>query len=136
MPELPEVETYVRELEPELLNRRIMTASVHWPRIIDTPSVDEFQTQVTNQHFTDFNRRGKYMLLGLTADDGAHNTLIVHLRMTGKLHIHTAEESARELDKHTHVTFGLDDGRNLPGTDSGQRLQPKIPWLVACRLKL
>ncbi|MEM7536379.1 MAG: DNA-formamidopyrimidine glycosylase [Chloroflexota bacterium] len=113
MPELPEVETYIRELEPELLHRRVMTASVHWPRIIDAPSHSEFETEIIGQQFTAFNRRGKYMLLGLTADDGVQNTLIVHLRMTGKLQIYTAEASASELDKHTHVTFGLDNGRML-----------------------
>lgn len=106
MPELPEVETFVRELEPQLRGRRVTGAVVPWPRILATPSAEEFAEQIVGEEFVSFGRRAKYMLLGLSS--GA--TLIVHLRMTGHLHV---LDSEIEPDKHTHVVMTLDDGRRL-----------------------
>ena len=106
MPELPEVETYVRELEPLLNGRTITHAAVHWPRTIAAPDVEDFLVRVRGQTFHHFGRRGKYMLLGLAGGD----TLIVHLRMTGKLML--CPENAAP-SKHTHVVLALDEGRAL-----------------------
>jgi formamidopyrimidine-DNA glycosylase len=111
MPELPEVETYVRELEPELSGRRVIDAHVYWERTLAEPSASEFVDSIVGVHFMHFGRRGKYMLLGL--DDG--RTLIVHLRMTGKLVVVTA---GTEPGKHVHVTLGLDDGRSIHFQDT------------------
>lgn len=120
MPELPEVETYVRELEPLLLGRQVCAAQVFWPRTIAAPAVAEFQAQIVGQQFARFGRRGKYMLLGLAG--GA--TLIVHLRMTGHLQV---EPAATAPDKHTHVLLDLDSGAHLFFRDS--RKFGRI-WLV------
>jgi formamidopyrimidine-DNA glycosylase len=106
MPELPEVETYVRELEPLLAGRQVLAAHVLWPRTVASPSADEFAVQMVGQRFTSFGRRAKYMLLGLESGD----TLIVHLRMTGHLYV---REPDAPPDAHTHVLFDLDDGRRL-----------------------
>ena len=83
MPELPEVETLVRELAPELAGRTVVAAQVFWPRVVEAPGVEDFLRQVVGRQFTHFDRRGKYMILGLSG--GA--TLLVHLRMTGHLHL-------------------------------------------------
>ena len=120
MPELPEVETYVRDLEPELTARTIEQAEVFWPRTIATPDVPEFLHEIRGQRFEKFERRGKYMLLGLESG----KTLIIHLRMTGELHVYPPDFAP---DKHTHVRFFLDDGRHLHYRD--QRKFGRI-WLV------
>jgi formamidopyrimidine-DNA glycosylase len=106
MPELPEVETYVRELAPLLMGRALTGAQVFWPRTIAAPDAAAFPARLTGLRFTHFARRGKYMLLGL--DDDA--TLIVHLRMTGKLLVVPGDTPPAP---HTHVVMGLDDGRAL-----------------------
>lgn len=106
MPELPEVETYVRELEPLLGGRRILAAEVRWQRTIAGPTPEEFVARIVGQRFVTFGRRAKYMLLGL--DEG--DTLIVHLRMTGHMYVKAAAEAP---DAHTHVLFDLDDGRRV-----------------------
>jgi formamidopyrimidine-DNA glycosylase len=111
MPELPEVETYVRELEPILQGRTVTGVRVRWARIIAVPDPTTFAERMIGQRFASFNRRGKYMLLGMESGD----TLIVHLRMTGHLFIQDAHV---EPDKHTHVVFDLDDGRHLHYQDS------------------
>lgn len=106
MPELPEVETYVRELEPQLRNRCISGALVTWPRTIAMPSASQFEREIIGACFERFGRRGKYMLFGL--HDG--RTFIVHLRMTGKLKL---VEPNTLPDKHVHVQLQLDDDRLL-----------------------
>lgn len=111
MPELPEVETYVRELEPLLLGRQVVAAQVTWPRTIATPDAVAFVHAIVGQRFTTFDRRGKYMLLGFASGD----TLVVHLRMTGHLYVQAADVAP---DKHTHVVMELDDGRRLHFQDS------------------
>ncbi|MBV7335199.1 bifunctional DNA-formamidopyrimidine glycosylase/DNA-(apurinic or apyrimidinic site) lyase [Chloroflexi bacterium TSY] len=120
MPELPEVETYVRELQPELEDRTILEAQVFWPRIIAAPSVSEFVEKIRHQQFTTFQRRGKYILLGLSGGD----TLMIHLRMTGELHLYPPDTPP---DKHTHIVYHLDDQRHLHYRD--QRKFGRI-WLV------
>lgn len=111
MPELPEVETYVRDLTPMLRGRQITAAQVFWSRTIAYPSVDEFVEQVVGQRFASFGRRGKYMLFGLESGW----TLIVHLRMTGHFVVEPADAV---IDKHTHVVLDLDDGSRLLYRDS------------------
>ncbi|MCE7983588.1 MAG: bifunctional DNA-formamidopyrimidine glycosylase/DNA-(apurinic or apyrimidinic site) lyase [Caldilinea sp. CFX5] len=121
MPELPEVETYVRDLTPLLHNRTVAGVTVFWPRIIALPTVAEFTQAMVGQRFTSFGRRGKYMLLGLAGGD----TLIIHLRMTGRV---TVYDQPVAPDKHTHVVFDLADGGQVHYQDSRKfgRL-----WLVA-----
>lgn len=111
MPELPEVETYVRDLEPALRGRTITSAQVYWPRTIAAPDATTFAQQIRGQRFTRFDRRGKYMLLGFAQN----TTLIVHLRMTGHLYVQPGDHP---VDKHTHVVLGLDDGRALHYQDA------------------
>ena len=124
MPELPEVETYVRELQPLLAGRRVTAAQVYWPRTIAAPDAATFPARMVGQEFATFGRRGKFMLLGLTS--GA--TLIVHLRMTGHLQVEPADTAPDGApDKHTHVLLELDSGARLRYRDA--RKFGRI-WLV------
>lgn len=119
MPELPEVETYVRDLAPILSGRRVVGAQIAWPRTIAWPDAEVFAAQIVGQQFEQFGRRGKYMLLGLASG----LTMIVHLRMTGHLLVVEADAAP-----HTHVVMDLDDGRRLIFQDS--RKFGRI-WLVS-----
>ena len=90
MPELPEVETIRRQLEPELLGRTIVSASVldeRWTRPEPTAAME---AGLRGRRIESVGRRGKYLLVGL--DDGA--TLLMHLRMTGNLLLATDDEPA------------------------------------------
>lgn len=122
MPELPEVETYIRDLEPELTGRTVVAACVHWPRTIAEPDAAHFPERITGLRFVSFGRRGKYMLFGM--DPIPNTTLIVHLRMTGKLLLKPADAP---VDSHTHVLLHLDNGSALHYNDS--RKFGRI-WLV------
>ncbi len=111
MPELPEVETYVRDLAPQLAGRRVTGARVTWPRTIASPPAPDFVQSIAGAVFQGFGRRGKYMLLGL--EDG--RTLVVHLRMTGKFEI---APPGAVPGKHVHVVMDLDDGRSIHFQDT------------------
>ena len=107
MPELPEVETVVSDLKNAgLLGRRVEKASVTWPRTVSSHSPTSFAKALKGRRFTKASRRAKYIVLEL--DDG--QTLLVHLRMTGKMNI---EPGHKSRDKHEHVVLDLDDGRQL-----------------------
>ena len=111
MPELPEVETVVRLLRPNLTDRTITGIRCQWPRHIDRPSLDELQDRIISRVIQDVTRRGKFILIPLDQDE----TLIIHLRMSG--HLAVVEESF-PIDKHIHTVFELDDGHELRFRDT------------------
>ncbi|HEY4376440.1 MAG TPA: DNA-formamidopyrimidine glycosylase family protein, partial [Acidimicrobiales bacterium] len=78
MPELPEVETVRAGLEPRLVGRSIVDAGSH-PSAKFAAARDAIGPRVER-----VGRRGKYLLIAL--DDG--RDLVVHLGMTGQLHVH------------------------------------------------
>ncbi|MBY0546265.1 MAG: bifunctional DNA-formamidopyrimidine glycosylase/DNA-(apurinic or apyrimidinic site) lyase [Candidatus Obscuribacterales bacterium] len=80
MPELPEVETVRRGLLRRLPGQRIVRVQVHRTESVAVPTARTFASKLKEQKFLDVRRRGKYLLLDL--DRG---TLIVHLRMSGRL---------------------------------------------------
>lgn len=111
MPELPEVETTIRDLTPHLLERRIEGVDVLWPRTVATPPVPAFELRLYGQRIVRLGRRGKYLLFFLDGGD----TLIVHLRMTGHLAVVPAETPDH---KHLRLRFRLNDGGELRFTDT------------------
>ncbi|HVS99216.1 MAG TPA: DNA-formamidopyrimidine glycosylase family protein, partial [Solirubrobacterales bacterium] len=127
MPELPEVETVARQLEPELEGRRIERLEVldaRWSRPVTPKGLGK---QVGGRTIQGLGRRGKYLLLGL---DGGQ-TLVMHLRMTGNLVLVEPEgqiidpSEGRVLyqgertteERHLRARFVLDDGREVWFTD-------------------
>lgn len=111
MPELPEVETVVRSLEKHLAGLTITGVDLLKEEVIRSPRTEIFLEQVIGRKFQKkLGRRGKYLLIHLS--DGL--TLVVHLRMTGRL-VYCDAELPKE--KHTHVIFYLDDGKHLRFAD-------------------
>lgn len=110
MPELPEVETVRRVLEPQLIGRAITKPELRRPEILARPSLEQFLERATGAVFSGMSRRGKYLLLHL--EGGA--AIILHLRMTGQLLV-TPPDFPEE--KHTHMVFHLDNGQQLRFAD-------------------
>jgi len=104
LPELPEVETTRRGLEPQLRGRRIRAALVHEARLRWPVSAD-LDATLTGQRVLAVQRRAKYLVLRLT-----RGSLIVHLGMSGNLRL-LPQDSARL--KHDHVEIRLDSGLAL-----------------------
>ncbi len=109
MPELPEVETISRELQ-EIAGRRIVAVEVRWARTVAGADEAAFARRLRGQVITAVSRRGKW--LALTLDGG--DTLLVHLRMSGRLIL---EPASTADDPHARVLLTLDDGRRLRFSD-------------------
>ena len=106
MPELPEVETIKNELLPYLLGNRITGVTLFWAGIVRQPSVEEFCSRLLGQRITDVNRRGKYLILGLTSGEA----LIIHLKMTGSL---VLKPASAEPDRFIRAILHLDKETEL-----------------------
>ena len=106
MPELPEVETFVRALRRPLLGRTIVAARNDWPRHIALPPPDELAARIAGRRIEAIDRRGKYLVFTLSDDAN----LIIHLKMTGHLSVAPADTPP---DPYAHTVFALDDGREL-----------------------
>ena len=117
MPELPEVETLVRGLRPQIIGRRIVAVRLGKTDFIHDPAA--LERDLPGSRIASVERYGKFLLLQLTGHNGAGGSwsrgcLVVHLGMTGRLLARPAEEPPAP---HTHVLFALDDGRELRYTD-------------------
>ncbi len=109
MPELPEVETMVRDLRAHLRGRVIVGATVRWQRTIAEPSARAFARRIRGHRIVALTRRGKFLIFRLRAHNvPAERYLLVHLRMTGSFRI---EPHAAPREKHIRVCLRLDDGR-------------------------
>ena len=64
MPELPEVETVRRTLKNFVLNKRIVSINVIYPKIIED-DIEEFKNKVCNQVINDIDRIGKFLIFKL-----------------------------------------------------------------------
>ncbi|MBW3626229.1 MAG: bifunctional DNA-formamidopyrimidine glycosylase/DNA-(apurinic or apyrimidinic site) lyase [Actinobacteria bacterium] len=110
MPELPEVETLRRDLEKEVVGRRIKAVEVTGMRAIRRhPNKKHFIGKLEGRKLERVTRKGKYLLFSLGED-----VLIVHLGMSGQLRKATAKD---EVLPHTHVTFTFTQGGELRFVD-------------------
>lgn len=106
MPELPEVETIARSLQTVLKGRQILSVEVLWPRIVDRPTPPEFCYYLTGATIEAVRRRGKYLVLPL--DTG--QTLLVHLRMSGRFALTSTQNVHQETTQHVHLRMKMDEG--------------------------
>ncbi|MGI9557280.1 MAG: bifunctional DNA-formamidopyrimidine glycosylase/DNA-(apurinic or apyrimidinic site) lyase [Solirubrobacterales bacterium] len=81
MPELPEVETIRRQLEPELVGQRIEELRVHDERWARPEPAEALAELIEGRRIESVARRGKYLIVGVEGD----RFLVMHLRMTGNL---------------------------------------------------
>jgi formamidopyrimidine-DNA glycosylase len=112
VPELPEVETIRRDLEPLVVGRRVTgvevdPATIH---LLAGAPIESLRSSLVGRTFTAMGRRGKYLLLGL--DDG--RTLVVHLRMTGRLLWRDHEAPPEQYER---ARLCLDNGHDLRWSD-------------------
>ncbi len=105
MPELPEVETVRRSLEPLIKNRDICQVDLRWPGLLKETRLATLQGLVGSR-FLKVRRRGKTLLLDL--DRG--QTMLFHLKMTGQLFL---TSSAEPVDKHDQLILKLDSPLEL-----------------------
>ena len=137
MPELPEVETVVRDLQKRITGKKITAAWTDWPKLIKNPlkqsrraadagAVQDFLAGIRGCTVESVKRRGKNILIYLSGE----MTMLVHLKMTGHFLIgkwETANHRAlavapKEIvedsyNHHVHLIMTLDSGEQLGLSD-------------------
>jgi formamidopyrimidine-DNA glycosylase len=104
MPELPEVETIRGDLTRTVAGRRIETVEVSGRRTVRRQPPQELIARITGSTIEAVRRASKYLLLDLDSGD----VLVIHLRMSGQLRWHKADD-ARVA--HTHAVLGFAHGQ-------------------------
>jgi formamidopyrimidine-DNA glycosylase len=110
MPELPEVESIRRSLEPLVVGRRIERARIDDPRLVRPKTPSELEAQLEGERIEALGRRGKYLLIEL--ESGL--TLTIHLRMTGSLRLRPADGDDLRFE---HARLELDDRMEIAYCD-------------------
>lgn len=117
MPELPEVETIVRTLKPQVQGKEIKKVELLLERTLEAGK--DYLPTLQGAIIHDVFRRGKLLIMGLnqpaTESFKAHEPwlsyellLIFHFKMTGRFFVHPPGTQAL---KHTRMIFDMDDGR-------------------------
>lgn len=107
MPELPEVEHAARSLGAQIVGCRIMAVTrLDWPRMVETPTPEEFVARLAGRTVQQVGRRAKWIVAELDAG----LVLALHLRMSGYLAVYGPDV---EPDRYTHLVLQLDDARQV-----------------------
>lgn len=104
MPELPEVETTRRLIEPDLVGRRVSGYQIGWSRTLGGVSERRLGELLVGQTCRVVERRAKYLLIGFGAprQREVSSWLVVHLRMTGRLVV-----EADQIAPSKHCRFSV-----------------------------
>ena len=127
MPELPEVQTIVDDLNKTILNKKIKRVEIRLPRIVKGSNKD-FANTLKNNSFQKISRWGKFVIIQLTQ---GNKYLLVHLRMTGQIIYidkkkiivggHSVETNPFDLPhKQTHLIIYFQDQSKLFYNDQRQ----------------
>jgi formamidopyrimidine-DNA glycosylase len=108
MPELPEVETTRRGIEPHIINCQVTNVAVHQPQL-RWPVTEDIGAYLSEQRISGISRRGKYLLFEI-----GKGHLLIHLGMSGSLRL-VDKDVVRQ--KHDHVDIELSSGKILRYTD-------------------
>jgi len=106
MPELPEVETVVRDLRPRIVGAQIRAARTSWSRTLRTHDAEAFDAAVRGRRIEAVGRRAKLLVVELSGDVA----LTIHLKMTGQLFVVPA---ATAMDPYVRLVLAFEDGREL-----------------------
>lgn len=128
MPELPEVETIRRGLEPRVQGRIIERVEVWNPRMVRTQpgGVEEFIFLLEGAEIRAAVRRGKFLWMELSENQA----LVIHLGMSGQVHAWDTAPSQRRKHEHIRVTFT--DGTGYSHVDQRTFGKTEVVALTPC----
>ena len=112
MPELPEVETIVRDLASLVVGSRIEKVRVGLKKLARN-GPRRLSAMLTDQTIDFVQRHGKFIVIGLSRE----RFLIVHLKMTGQFLLGNL---TNPWPKHVHIVLELDNGQALMYRDMRQ----------------
>ena len=109
MPELPEVETTCRGIEPHIVNQKVKNVVIRQPNL-RWPITAGLDSILINKKILNVSRRAKYILINFN-----RGTLIVHLGMSGRFCVVDANTP---VEKHDHVDIALSNKKILRYNDT------------------
>src|SRR5881227_3506314 len=104
MPELPEVETVRRQLEPKLVGRRLERVEIQDPRLTRPFDPAGVAAELEGERVAALDRRGKYLIVRFESG----RVLLIHLRMTGNLLHGSRGAELVDDDPHRRAVVRLD----------------------------
>jgi formamidopyrimidine-DNA glycosylase len=107
VPELPEVETVRRQLEPVLVGRRFEHVDINDPRLTRPEDPAEVAAELTGERVAALERRGKYLVVRFESG----RVLLIHLRMTGTF-LYAPPGTPADVP-HQRAVVNLDDGSDV-----------------------
>ncbi len=118
MPELPEVESIRRYLVAYGIEGKcIERVEIGWSDSVAVPmnDIEGFATAVSGSQIGALTRRGKYLIAPLESPSESRMNLVMHMGMTGSLHIRRSKDSSV---RYRRATFFLDDEQRIELNDS------------------
>lgn len=112
MPELPEVETVRRRLEPVLVGRRFDHVEIGDARLTRPEDPVEVAAELIGERVAAVERRGKYLIVRFESG----RVLLIHLRMTGNV-LHLPPGRREKPDPHRRAVVRLDDESDVAYRD-------------------
>ena len=104
MPELPEVETTKRGLEPHIVGRQVLSAQIYQKQLRwEIPS--HLPTSIKGEFIKKISRRAKYILIKFN-----NGSLVIHLGMSGSISVVPTGEA---LKKHHHFELIFDNATSM-----------------------
>jgi formamidopyrimidine-DNA glycosylase len=126
MPELPEVETTVRDLRKKALGCKIVDIWTDWPKMIKRPkNFGTFKKEIKGRKIKKAERKGKNILFELAGN----KTLLIHQKLTGHLLLGNWQKENKgwkpqrpgpledPMNRFLHLIFWLDNGEQLALSD-------------------
>lgn len=125
MPELPEVETTIRDLRKKVLGRTFVDVWTDFEKMIKKPkSFKDFRKLILGKKIKNIRRRAKFILIGLDNN----RTLLIHQKMTGHLllgkwkkkedkWVTSLSPLSEKINSYIHLVFFLDNGKMLALSD-------------------
>ena len=115
MPELPEVETVRKGLEPYMVGHVITQADIRRPDL-RWPFPENMAKRLVGKQVERLRRRSKYILCDLDSGE----TLLIHLGMSGRMTISAPDKTGAHpaLEKHDHVVIDMDNGARITFNDT------------------
>ena len=111
MPELPEVRTVIKDLNPKVKNKTISDVLIFLPKLLKNASANEFKKTIIGKKIISVTNKGKFIVFKFSN----HTYVVSHLRMEGKYHTKKWQDST-----HDYVSFLFKDGTKLIYNDSRQ----------------
>jgi formamidopyrimidine-DNA glycosylase len=106
MPELPEVQTIVNQLQRKIVGKKIKSVKINLAKLINGVKVKDFEKIVNGAKIEKVSRRAKLIIIELSN----HYSLIVHLKLTGRL---IFKKKLEGEDEKSHLIYEFSDGSFL-----------------------